>query len=253
MLNWLRCFIALGIIWMSGATTPPRLEAQEATITINGYGYGQIAGVGHECPMRKVGDKWKLDGYVGFQVSCPVWGLAADSTFTPASMSVIVANPTMVAATIIHSVADSIFHPDTLRVQILRQGNWSIDLKANPILFIMGYAYTRTPDAIWPQHEYPPMNVVGGETFVLCAYEGGYENAVAKSLARPTPCPDLGGHPLPEFGVEWILPDILGPVNPSAVPGSIMAQLERNFGELRVKHLEDTLHGVPVRATGATN
>ena len=221
-------------------------EAQEATITIDGYGYGQIAGVGHECPLRKVGSSWRIEGYVGFQVSCPVWGIASDSSFTPASMSVTASQPDRVAATIIHSVADSTFHPDTLRVQILRQGNWSIDLTANPILFIMGYAYTRTPDALWSQYEYPPIRSVVGETYALCAYEGGYEDAVAKSISRPVPCPDLGGHPLPEFDVLWTLPDFLGPVNPTAVPGSIMAKLSTDITQIGVRHLTRSLHAVPV-------
>lgn len=238
----MRIFAAL----LSLAFVAAPISAQEATITINGYGYGQIAGVGHNCPLRKVGNGWRIEGYVGFQVSCPVWAIAADSTFTPASMSVTATQPDRVAATIIHAVADSVFHPDTLKVQILKQGNWSIDLTANPILFIMGYAYTRAPDAAWSQLEYPPMHVLVGEEFALCAYEGGYENAVAKSLARPTPCPDLGGHPLPEFEVEWTLPDILGPVNPAAVPGSIMAQLSGDIGQVGVRHLTRSLHPVPV-------
>jgi len=252
MLNWLRCFIALAIIWMSGATTPPRLEAQEATIIINGYGYGAIAGIAHECPIRANG---RVEGYVGLEVSCPVSATDAQGNFTPSTISAVSADSTRVRVRVVHVAQDAEgnFGRDTLKLTILRTGQWRVDLFANPILFIMGHAYTRGPDAPWPRNEFPPIRVVVGETFTLCAYEGGYETAVAKSYARPIPCPDLGGHILPEFGVEWILPDILGPVNPSAVPGSIMAQLERNFGELRVKHLEDTLHGVPVRATGATN
>jgi len=227
------------------------VEAQEATITINGYAYGQIAGVGHECPLRKVGNGWRVDGYVGMQFSCPVWGIAADSSFTPATLKATASQPDRVAVTMIHSTPDSVYYPDTLRVQVLRQGNWSLDLTASPVLFIMG-ATSRPADAAWPRDEYPPMRFVVGEVFRLCAYEGGYENATAKSLNRPTPCPDLGGVALPEFEVQWTLPDILGPLDPVAVPGASMAQLSERMDEVRVAY-RDPPRPVRLLAFGATN
>jgi len=246
MRNFLRCFTALAIIWMSGATTTPGLEAQEATIIINGYGYGAIAGIKHECPIRANG---RVEGYVGLQVSCPVSATDAQGNFTPSTVTAVSADSTRVRVSVVHAAQDANgnFGRDTLKLTILRTGNWRVDLFANPILFIMGYAYTRAPDATWPQHEFPPINVVLGETFALCAYEGGYETAVAKSYARPVACPDLGATILPEFGVEWVLPDILGAaINPSAVPGSVMAQLDGNLDGLTVRHLTNTLHEVPM-------
>ena len=246
MRNFLRCFTALAIIWMSGATTTPGLEAQEATIIINGYGYGAIAGIKHECPIRANG---RVEGYVGLQVRCPVNAVDASGNFTPSTITAVSADTSRVWVEVIKTTppTDTSFVRDTLILTIRRQGNWRVDLFANPILFIMGYAYTRAPDATWPQHEFPPINVVLGETFALCAYEGGYETAVAKSYARPVACPNLGATILPEFGVEWVLPDILGPaINPSAVPGSVMAQLDGNLDGLTVRHLTDTLHEVPM-------
>jgi len=239
-------------------------EAQEATIIINGYGYGAIAGIKHECPIRANG---RVEGYVGLQVSCPVSAQDAQGNFTPSTITAVSADSTRVRVSVVHVAQDANgnFARDTLKLTILRTGNWRVNLFANPILFIMGYAYTRAPDATWPQHEFPPINAVLGETFVLCAYEGGYETAVAKSYARPTPCPNLGNTILPEFGVEWTLPDILGPaIDPAAVPGSIMAKLdESNLDGLGVRHLTATLHEVPLegmtlmaklrRFFGATN
>jgi len=222
-------------------------EAQEATIIINGYGYGAIAGIKHECPIRANG---RVEGYVGLEVSCPVSAQDAQGNFTPSTISAVSADSSRVRVSVVHvdQDANGNFARDTLKLTILRTGNWRIDLFANPILFIMGYAYNRPADATYPQHEFLPITVLVDETFVLCAYEGGYETAVAKSYARPVPCPDLGDVALPEFEVEWTLPDILGPaISPSAVPASVMAQLDKsNLDGLGVRHLTATLHEVPL-------
>ena len=225
------------------------LVAQEATITIDGYAYGAIAGISHECPIRSNG---RIEGYVGMQVACPVFAVDTQGNFTPSTISAIPGDSSRVSVRVSHVAQDTLgnFAPDTLHIVVLRQGNWKVDLYANPILFIMGYAYTRITDATYPHMEYPPITVVLGESFVLCAYEGGYEDAVAKSMARPVPCPDLGGVALPEFAVEWTLPDILGrDISPSAVPASVMAQLDGNLDGLTVRHLTHTLHPVAMYAS----
>jgi len=225
---------------------PGFLCGQEATITINGYAYGQIAGISHECPLKETGQGWRVEGYVGLQVSCPVWAVDAEDFFTPASMSVMASDSSRVSAVIVHSIVDTAgqYAPDTLKIQVLRRGNWSIDLYANPILFIMGYMNTRTSDAIWPQHEFPTIRAVVGEDFILCAYEGGYEDAVAKSYNRPTACPDLGDTALPEFEVTWVLPEILGGVLADISPNLLLAGVRD--GRILPKWTEQTLHPVPL-------
>jgi len=239
-LRWLAVFAALALVH-------DPLPGQQATITINGTAYGTIAGIGHNCPMREQGGGYRMDGYVGMQVSCPIWAIAADSSFTPSSISVTVSDESRISAVVVHSVMDTlgVYSPDTLKIQVLRQGNWHLDVTANPILFIMGYGFNRAPDAAWPQYEYPPMiNVLEDEVFALCAYQGGYgTDATAKSINDP-PCPDLGGTPLPEFEVNWILPDILAPWNPAAVPATRMALLNDHPELLNVVLPRKDFHAV---------
>ena len=80
---WNRCTRPTGPVWLLFAltlmmsTTPT--EAQEATITIEGYAYGQIAGIAHECPLREMPNgRYRVDGYVGLQISCPIWAVDAE-------------------------------------------------------------------------------------------------------------------------------------------------------------------------------
>jgi hypothetical protein len=237
--------VAVLFLSLSGAPA----EGQEATITINGYAFGQIAGLQHECPIRANG---RVEGYVGLQVSCPVWAVDGDGNFTPSSVAAVPGDSGRVAVRVSHVAQDTLgrFVADTLHITVLRQGNWMVTLTARPILFIMGHAYMRTEDATWPRHEFPPIRAVVGEEFALCAYQGGYEDATAKSLSRPIPCPDLGGAPLPEFEVRWTLPDVLGPVDPVAVPGSVMAELSRRMDEVGVAYVGPG-HPVTLRAVGA--
>ena len=219
------------------------LRAQEATITIDGYAYGAIAGIEHECPIRANG---RIEGYVGLQVSCPIFAVDSDGNFTPSTVTAVPADSTRVVVRVTHVAQDTLgnFAPDTLHINVIRRGNWHLDVYANPVLFIMGYAYNRPADATYPRHEFPPITVVTEETFVLCAYQGGYEDAIAKSLARPVACPDLGDVALPEFEVEWTLPDILGPASPDAVPYSVMAALSRDLDMAGVRILPDVAHPV---------
>ena len=251
--RWKRCLpsstkhllLALSLCGMMTTISTTKVEAQEATITINGYAYGMIAGIEHECPIRPNG---RVEGYVGMSVSCPIYATDSDGNFTPSTISATPFDSTRLVVRVTHVAQDTLgnFAPDTLHINVIRKGNWHLDVFANPLLFIMGFMNTRTEDATWARYEFPPIRVLVDEVFVLCAYEGGYEDAVAKSLARPVPCPDLGDTPLPEFDVEWTLPDILGVVDPAAVPGSVMAALNENINLLGVRHLKNSLHSVPL-------
>jgi len=233
------------------ALVPGLLSGQEATIEITGMAYGTIAGIGHECPMREQAGGYRMDGYVGMQVSCPVWAIDSQDGFTPSTINVQVNDSSRLSAVVVHPTPDTLgnYSADTLKIQILRPGNWRLTVNAKPILFVMG-ATTRPASATWPQYEYPPvMNFVLNEVFTLCAYQGGYGvDATAKSYARPTPCPDLGGTPLPEFEVQWTLPDILEDWDPNAVPTTRMVLLQQRPDLWGAIHLNKTLHGVPLVA-----
>ena len=249
------------------STTP--IEAQEATITIEGYAYGQIAGIAHECPLREMPNgRYRVDGYVGLQISCPIWAVDAEDLFTPSSLSIKLNDSSRVASTILHIPPDTLgqYVADTLKLQILRQGNWSFALDANPLLNIFGYMFTRpgpddpvrtnqdgSPSGIWPQIEdrFGNMKAVLGEQFVLCAYElGAWQDGegyrpVAKStdvLGQARPCPDPEGYgSLPEIVVAWVLPDILARVQ-DASPNQL-----QNFvssGEIRPRWITNTRHAV---------
>jgi len=222
------------------------VEAQEATITIDGYAYGQITGIGHDCPIRANG---RIEGYVGMVVTCEVWAVDTAGSFTPASMSAVSADSTRVRVTVSTLAMDSLGNhvPSSMMIEVLRRGNWHVTIDANPILFIMGYMHERPVDAFWPQIEGldGEIKALVGEDFLLCAYQGGYDTkATAKSLERPIPCPDQGTGPLPEFEVTWILPDILTRVA-DATPNQMMAGVKD--GSIRPKWIENTRHAVPLK------
>lgn len=245
------------------------LEAQEATVVIEGYAYGRIAGFSHECPLRETGSNWRIDdGYVGMQVSCPIWAVDADDNFTPAAITVSINDSSRVSAVVVHVPKDTLgqYVADTLKIQVLRQGNWGMRLEANPLLDIFGYMYERpAPDdpvrnegvgSIWPQIEDDEGNirVVVGETFLLCAYElgawvedFGYQ-PVAKSYERPRACPDPEGYPnLPEIQIEWTLPDVLERVQ-DASPSDLSYFVKS--AQIRPRWVENTRHRVPMTASG---
>lgn len=225
---------------------PGPSEAQDAQITIEGYAYGMIADIAHDCPIRANG---RIEGYVGMQAVCPVWAVDADGTFTPSQIAGIPGDSSRISVRTVHVPQGEMgFVPDTLYIEVLRQGNWHIDLFANPILFIMGHRVNRVEGQ---QLDYPPLEDYVAERFNLCAYEGGYASATAKSESySPIPCPDLGGVPLPTFEVEWVLPDILAWVDPASVPTTVMAQIDERPELLAVKHRTNTLH--PVALTHAS-
>ena len=78
-----------------------------------------------------------------------------------------------------------------------------IRVEAHPLLFLaMAYPNRTIPyntiDTI------PPLNILEGEIARLCAYQGGYGNAIAKGVAADGfTCPDLGAQPLPVFPVVF--------------------------------------------------
>lgn len=185
------------------AALPLRVSGQ-ATITVEGYGYGEVATIQHGCSVDEQG---RITGLVGTEVTCPVWATDREGTFAPSSLAASASDTTKARVWVDGPpMVDGVQNgPHTLHIEILSGGSWTLTLEANPMLHLLGYMYTRpAPTQEWPEYEYPVINTVSGEKFVLCAYTGGYGmNATSKSIARPVPCPDLGDRPLPEFEVRW--------------------------------------------------
>ena len=248
------------------------LNAQEATITINGYGWGQIKGIGHGCPMRELGNgRWRLDGYVGLQISCPVWGVDSLNAFTPASVSVVPSDSARVSAVVVHTPVDinGNFYADTLKIQILRGGNWTLGLFANPVLSIFSFGFNRPDDAHWPRVNTTEPRALVGETVALCAYAmGNWTEAVgyvptAKSESSHE-CPDPWDYdeagrdvandrpPLPTFAVEWSFDEeYLAPaIDPGNVPASYLALLQQHPDRWGPKIVEPLK---PIPIVGVTN
>lgn len=238
---------------------PAPLGAQEpaASITINGYGYGAIAGISHNCPLTDLGDGvQRLTGYVGDEVECSVWAVAANGAATPASIDVVPNDTTRVRITIESTPPPAEGETPNMAthmvVEILEAGDWTLTIEANPLLDVFGYMYERSDAAVWPRIERHGIDALVGEEFLLCAYELGGEGVpVAKSLERPLPCPDpegWAGEPLPEFEVEWTLPDVLGPVE-EATPRLLTSWLAG--GWLRPVIKTPSRHAVPLRVAAA--
>lgn len=223
---------------------PKLAEAQTATIELEGYAYGAITGIMHDCPIRQNG---RIDGYVGMVVTCEIWAIDSTLAFTPASLTASAADPTRVQVTVSATAMDSVgnYIPSTMMIQVLRSGNWKVTLDANPMLFVAGHMFTRPEDSLWPQLDIEgDLKSVVGEQFALCAYEGGsFENAKSKSLNRPNPCPDPPGLILPEFEVVWVLPDFLTRLA-EATPNQVMAGIQE--GTIYPRWLENTRHSVPL-------
>lgn len=184
----------------------------EAEITLEGYAYGAIDTIQHNCPIR---DNGRIEGYVGMEVTCEIWAIDSTGAFTPSSLVATPADSSRIEVSII-TESDSLgnYQRSNMYIRVLRRGNWHVDVEARPILMLMGYMYNRPVDdqgVFWPRIEYPnpEINLLENEQFIFCAYVGGYANATHKSLERPIPCPDLGGTPLPEIEINWTLPRML--------------------------------------------
>ena len=207
MLNWLRSFFALAIILMSGAAG---LEAQ-AVVEFDVVAWGAIVAVAHNCPLDERG---RIERYAPTEVSCTLRALDADSLWTPASFTATSSDSSRVEVT----VQDS-----TLTITIMRRAGLPgvrVSIEAHPLLFLAGIFSSR-PDGpeFWATVDtIPPINLVPGEAGKLCAYQGGYGNAIAKGLpADGFNCPDFGPSPLPTFPVVFRLsgvPIATGPSHP---------------------------------------
>ncbi|HUT57648.1 MAG TPA: hypothetical protein VNA25_07330 [Phycisphaerae bacterium] len=100
MPNWLRCFIALGIIWMSGATTPG-LEAQNVSDTITITIVGNVSGViltGEYLTPFRVGDTAIFRAEVVDEDGAPINALISFFTEDATALSLeVITDPTVPA------------------------------------------------------------------------------------------------------------------------------------------------------------
>lgn len=206
-------------------TIPP-----DATLELEGWAYGAIEGLEHNCPISENG---RVEGYAGMEVVCEIWAVDVDGQFTPANIAAIPRDSTRVEVIVEPPQQDTVdgvlqYVKSEIYIRVIRRGNWHIDLEARPLLFLLLYAYERPETALYPRIS-TDLTVVNDplENFIFCAYLGGYTNATYKSRMRPIPCPDLGGTPLPEFDVTWTLPEILWsqmPPDHPMMPYSVMAR-----------------------------
>ena len=215
MLNLRRFFFALVIILMSGATIAPALEGQ-AVVEFDVVAWGAIVAVSHDCPID---ERDRIERYAPAEVSCTLRALDADSLWTPASFTATSSDSSRVAVT----VQDS-----TLIIQIVRRAGVPgvrVRIEAHPILFLAGLFSSRSagPEFWAAIDTIPPINLLLGEGGKLCAYQGGFGNAIAKGLPGDGfNCPDFGPMPLPTFPVTFrvagsqVIPVATGP--PHEVP-----------------------------------
>jgi len=110
--------------------------------------------------------------------------------------------------------------------------------------------FERNEYATWPRIETAPeVNILIGEQFALCGYQLGWREdvgyvPVAKTYNRPDVCPDPDGSaPLPEFEVNWILPDILERAD--AVSQNAINAMFAN-GDIKFAWPDESYHAVPI-------
>lgn len=228
---------------------PTLLTAQTATLTLEGYAYGDIVAVRHNCPVNGIiNGSPSVSGPVGTSFFCHVWAIDADSAFTPADITILADSSSVNVELVDPYPTTGLRGPFELTVTFLRGGPWAIEFEANPILTLVGSMYMRPASAAWPQMEEGPVtNALIGEEFLLCAYQGGYgEGSTAKSrtATQARDCPDPGSRVLPEFLVEWRVGDV--PLR--SVPSMSFDQLQATVarGGLLPRWLENTRHAVPL-------
>jgi hypothetical protein len=194
------------LLLFSSLTTQARAQVPD-TLTIDVFGYGLVAGVGHNCPIDPNG---KVASYVGQEIVCPVWVIDSDGDQTPGRIIVEIADSSFVQAFV---TGDSL-----LTVRVIRKGNTHIRLYPVPVLLVAA-VYPESIaagsgtfwDTIQPLSATVTRDSITGAPIahirtVLCAYLGNrYGDAVAKGRAalQTEPCPDMGQGPLPEFPVVW--------------------------------------------------
>lgn len=190
------------------ALTAPAAAQTPDTLTFDVEGHGLVSGIQHECPITQNG---KLDAYVGTEVVCRIWVVDNQGNPTLGTIDIEIADSTR---------ANVYVEGDSLHILIIQRGNTRVKMFPRPILLLAAVypdnlAFYGPGDLAWDT--VPPLfatvtkDEATGQSIAhirttFCAYLGdSFGGAVAKGRApaQTTPCPDIGGTPLPEFPVEW--------------------------------------------------